>query len=720
MKCRLNSMSYGLLGATALSVLMTATSALAQDGSQDGGQGLGDIVVTAERRPNVAQKTPIALSVYDKEALTTHGVSDLQSLARIAPDVNFGQITGSPTMTIRGISSRDTTEVGDPAVAINIDGFYSNRPYALRATLFDLERIEVLRGPQGTLNGRNAVGGAVNIITAKPTDKFEGAASFTYGNYDTLNADAFVNVPISDTLRVRVSAISRSHSGYRSTPPIADADDEDSKAGRVQILFEPSSRFKALLTAELVKVGGYGVATYSVPYVILPDGSVSHDRPPLPANGDSFVIPGPQRTDIVSKNGRWNFSYDADVVDITYLGGYSEIDYRQTLSNTGVRLISFDQHEKPHTWNHELRIASKPDLPLTWQAGFYFFEERSKLLTSNVIPTSFSAMAPISTFQFDLLARSKALYGQASLKLASDLKLTGGVRYNWDDKSLIGGTYIADRTVTPFTYSFSPRNNTGSWTKATYHAGLDWQAAPRNLIYAKFDTGYKPGGFTAAGNYDPEEVKAYEIGSKNRLLGGQLELNLSGFYMDYTNQQVSQNVAIAGGAGAILVQNAGSSEIYGVEVNSVWAVPHVATIDLAVQLLHAEYKNFVAAQGSVNVNYAGNTLPQAPRYTIGLGIERALDLPGGATLTARADTKIVGSQHFQFQNFASDYQEAFSKTNLFLTFKPSSGNWYLQGYLKNIENARVLTLAQEAGAYTSYRYAFDAPRTFGGTFGVKF
>lgn len=153
---------------------------------------------------------------------------------------------------------------------------------------------------------------------------------------------------------------------------------------------------------------------------------------------------------------------------------------------------------------------------------------------------------------------------------------------------------------------------------------------------------------------------------------------------------------------------------------AVRSITVLGTLEVSAQWLHAQYIDFVAAVGAVNVQYAGNRLPQSPEYTFGLALSHDWELPGRALLTARADSKMVARQQFQYQNYDSDRQEAYTKSNLFLIYKPAGDCWDLQAYLQNIENARVLTLAQEAGAYTVYRYALDAPRTFGATFTYRF
>jgi len=224
-----------------------AAVAHAENTPSDAETGLADVVVTAQRVNEDVQTTPIAISVYNADALRTAGITNLASLTAMAPDISFTTTEGQSIITIRGISSRDTTEIGDPAVSVNTDGFYMNRPYGLSANLYDIDRIEVVRGPQGTLNGRNSVGGAINIITAKPVDHFAAYTSVQYGNYSDLELQGMVNVPLTDRIQMRTAFLSASHDGYRNNAPQQPGDDQDDKSARVELAFQPMDNLTALL-----------------------------------------------------------------------------------------------------------------------------------------------------------------------------------------------------------------------------------------------------------------------------------------------------------------------------------------------------------------------------------------------------------------------------------------------------------------------------------------
>jgi iron complex outermembrane receptor protein len=217
---------------------------------------LAEVVVTAEKKTSSEEKTPIAMTVLSSDVLQSNAVGNLQNLSSIAPSVSFSQANAATVITIRGVSSRDTTETGDPAVAVNIDGFYFQRAIGFGDSLFDLQRVEVLRGPQATLYGRNATGGAINLVTAKPGKEFEANASVGFGNFDSITTQGALNLPLSDRVQMRVAYFTRSHDGYRDNAPARDGDDEDAKAARLHLMVEPTDSLTLLLTAELTKLGG--------------------------------------------------------------------------------------------------------------------------------------------------------------------------------------------------------------------------------------------------------------------------------------------------------------------------------------------------------------------------------------------------------------------------------------------------------------------------------
>jgi iron complex outermembrane receptor protein len=700
-----------LLGAAVLAA-GHGTLAFAQDSAGSGNGGIKDIVVTAEKRETSVQKTAIAITAYDKEAIARNGVNTLQDLATIAPGTSFGKNSANVIVTIRGVSSQNTNEIGDPAVSISQDGFYIQKPFGFADSMYDLERIEVLRGPQGTLYGRNATGGAINIITAKPVDKFEARVSAGVGNYDAITTEGMINVPVTSTLAVRASFATVSHDGYRrNEAPARAGDDADTKSGRVIVSWKPTDRLKMALTTQLTKVSGVGptVEGYALRYTST--GAIDNNyRPTVDGNGVSHGNPN-QYIDTTTRTVQWNGDYDLGFATFTYLGGYRQTDYAQLRDLDGT--VSSNSYILPtehvNDWSNEVRLVSNNPGRFKWQIGGYAFSESETLNSLYQSYATSSTPTNIFVFDYDVAARSKAVFGQASYELLDGLKAEAGIRYSHDYKSRIGYSNTGSGNVA--------QNDNSTSSKVTYHLALNWQATARNLLYAKFDTGYKAGGFnTVPGQntlpYGPETIKAWEIGSKNRFWDGKAQLNATGFYYDYTNQQVTvrdQTVGLSA------VFNAGSSHIYGTELEGILQPTTADKFDASIVWLHARYKDLCINKSTTGVcltSYAGNTSPQSPDWQIGAGYEHRFDVFGG-TLTPRIQTHFESHSYLGIENYGYEYQGAYTRSDIIVTFKNGDGRWNLQGYVRNLENAAVITSAVASTRFGTYSYGLQAPRTYG-------
>lgn len=710
----------------------------------EGGQ-LQEVVVTAEKRKESAQKTPISMSVISSQDIVRKGITDFASLATNDTSVNFSENGGEPYLTVRGVSSQDTTEIGDPAVPVVIDGFTTIRTYSLTTSLYDLQRIEVLRGPQGTLYGRNAEGGLINIISQSPTRDFGVGATASLGNFDTNNLTGWVNLPVNDLLRLRISGESRRHDGYRNITvsdgtPAHRADDEDSHSMRVQADFRPFSGFDGWVLFQSTQMSGAGAAVEYIPFNpgITPPPTpedpnpvqdISHNKPSL-GNTNSFPGYGPSSLALDDKVYKWRFTL-SDLpagMTLTYLGGYDNTQWHRlepfpTLLGQPITVpVTFNQNEYPKTTNNELRLASGTSEPLVWQAGLYYFEERSTNLNSygQANPGSTQA-ADLLSFNFPLVdTKSRAVYGQASYNINDTNKVSLGARYSDDTKSRNGVFNIQAFGV----YGLSQAGRSES-SKTTMHVGYDWTPTDTNLVYAKFDTGYKPGGFTTCNPYKPETVDAFEVGSKNRLKDNSIQLNGAAFYEKFTDQQVS--ALSAGCSSGTIIENAGSSRIYGMELSFDAYVTHNDKVDFAMTLLHARYVDFLAypTNGAAtyfancpvkqddNCQLAGNMLPQAPDATIGLGYEHNWMLADDSALNLRLEAKYETKQYFDPFNFNDTEQSGFGLLDAYFGY--STDRWSVNLYGRNLADKSYLSNAAEftVGGATTYMYGFGAPRTFG-------
>lgn len=710
---------YRRHASTAASVLVLSLVLSADaraDESDAGAQQLKPIIVRAEKLPAPEERTPVAMSVYGDAFLDSTGVSDIKSLATIAPDLSYAQVqTVVPVLTIRGISSRDTTEVGDPSVVVVTDGSSNNRPYALSATLYDLDHISVLRGPQGTLYGRNAVGGIVDIVTAKPSRTFEGRASVDLGNYATRNLEAMVNVPVNDVLQFRVAAISRRHDGYLNNAPQADGDDENTRSGRLSVALEPTSHLRMLFTAQQTTLKGVGPVSLDIPYIHDANGNLSHDKPPFPADPRTFTYATPQSQSIDDTTVRWTVAYDFPNVELSYIGSYDNLTWRHAADSSPsfAEPVSYRQNEFPKTLNQEVRVSSLGNERWSWQAGVSYFRESSSLNSANESPFDGGVYLPTLAFAYGIRTTSTAAYGQSSYRVTDKIKLTAGMRVTRDEKSRDGEYFYANSNEPPFVYTHVPQDNSGTWSKPTVHLAAEYAPTSAVMNYIRYDTGYKSGGFSSSGSYAPETLRGIEIGTKSLWNSQRVQINASVFDYDYSGQQISQLVPFADGRTGTSIVNAGRTRIYGADADIRALVDHVGLVTLSVAWLHARFTDFVVDDGSgQNVQLAGNAPPQSPAFTVGFGLEHAWTTAAGR-IVGRVDAKFQSGQHFTVYNYADDYQKPYLTADLSATWMPNRKDIELMAYVRNVTNQRVFTAAEEYTFDDSYRYAFAAPRTFG-------
>ncbi len=709
---------------------------------------LEEIVVTAEHREENSQKTPISMSVYSAKDIQEEGIHDIQSLTRVDPSVNITTSTGSAYIAVRGIASTDLTETGDPAVAVSRDGFFTNRGYALFSSLYDVSRIEVLKGPQGTLYGRNSVGGEINIITQRPTSDFGGYVSAEAGSYATLNLEGALNLPLSDVVQARVSAISRYHEGYRDNPGFANGDDEDNKSGRVQLQAEPWEKFKAWFSVQYDRTQGTGDVAVSGPIGTSGPGVVGGVTPSIPYNlAGGFPLYAPFSNHVNETRYRWEFTQGLPAdLNLTYLGGYDQTTWNHALDATTFPGTSnppaqFLQVENPTTQNHELRLSSDPNSRLFWQVGAFYFREINSPLNSFLQEEGGPFVGQkLIDFGYAVDTTSKAGFGQLTFAATDALKFTAGLRYTKDHKVRTGES-VLDLTVasggflnipappgcstTPGDFTCThllittPSNGDVDSTKLTYHAGVDWTPTPTTLVYAKYDTGYKAGGFNSNGsapsvNYDPETVKSFEIGTKNRFLNERLQANLSIFDMKYDGYQASQTTQVISGA-ASGIFNAGNANDYGAEGELEFALNSMTKADVNLTWLHAKFSSGTAVDSSTGVSpeLSGNYLPNAPNVSLHAGIERSLIDPTGARWTARVEGKYQSRIYFDIFNHLDNSQTGYATADALLNYVPAQGHWSVQAYVRNIANKAILQNSARNGVSEANTYEFAPPRTYG-------
>ena len=703
-----------------------AAASSAQTAAPETGR-LADVTVTAQKIVQPSSKTALSLTAVSGEDLRTAGATTAVGLTNLIPNVQIAPGTsGSTDISIRGIGSTNTTEVGDPATAFHIDGVYLGRPQSAGATFYDLERVEVLRGPQGTLYGRNATAGAVNLITNKPGKKFAGEANLGVGNYGLYSFDGMVNAPVNDQFALRAVVSSSSRDGYLINKSATNGfgknrDDADNLSARVHGLVTFNADTKLLLTVDTSRNKGAGPGTVPIASFLNNTGA---------AQRTSLTNVNEGRRDDSSTGFAAEFTAQSRVGEFTYLGAYRTFD-RNNLSSTNAT-TSLTNSKFSQT-SHELRLASTGKSDLTWVAGLYLFNEKGNIdatFTNPALANQFGPGNPgVRFIQDPVNSKSTAVFGQATYSVTPALRLTAGLRTTSDEKSRDGRT-----TNLAATFNAPSLVNKAkvSYNQSTWKLGADYDLARNVLVYANVATGYKAGGYfdgsNAAGNntYRPELLTSMEAGIKGRFLDNRLRLSAAVFSYDYKDLQISY-VAINPLSNTIgtITTNAAKAKNTGLELEAKMAVSDSGTVNVALGLLNAKYGDFVfpvIAGRPVAINLAGQQLDKAPNATLTLGYTHDWTLADGAAVTAYVGTRYSAS--YQLSNFAvvtpiQYTQPSFTRTDINVTYTAPRDKWYVQGYAKNLENRNVAT-GFAFSSLTGSNFSLADPFTIGLRAGVKF
>lgn len=677
-------------GSTLVAGVALAAPSQAQETAQPeqaARSAIEEIVVTAARRASSLQDVPIAVTAMDMDALLRQDIRNANDLAQSIPGLNIGVTVGNLQIGLRGVSNDSFFLAGDPTVAFHVDGVYRGRQTGGNALFMDLERVEVLKGPQGTLYGRNATAGSINVITRKPEFEFGGHSEIVLGNFNRAGIQGALNVPVSDKLAFRAAYIAQTRGGYYENGPDIDNYGDSEEAGvRLHGLYNISERSSLLLTFDWQGRFGEGDGSTLVPE---PD-AVLEDF----ITGEPYEIilntQGERDDDFYTARAEFNHTFDA--ATLTYLGAYYDssvfllIDFDRQDRSPLMQTLDVQVDSQQHS--HEIQLASNTAGPLEWLiGGFLFFEDAQRHLDIDIVPPGVF----INNDQPNFEANSQAVFGQATYALTDALNLTGGLRWTHDRKSEDG---TIQTRVTPGGTIVGTGDQTSGWTSVDWTVGLDWHVDSRNMLYAKVGTGYKSGGFNdplldlAEPEFDPEEILAVQIGQKSQFLDGRLQINSEGFWYDYTDLQVNQIVDQLN-----IVRNAAEARIYGFDTEILAAPTEQMRINFAVNFLESEYREFSQFEpiAGVFVDLAGKRLRQAPKWSLNMGLEYVIRMNGGWELIpAVASTFQTETKHRVFEDPGST-QPAFHRTNASLTLDSPDRRWQLRAFATNLQDNFVAT-----------------------------
>ncbi len=702
-------------------------------------ESLEEVVVTAENRSVSAQRVPITMDLVSGKNIQKQGVSDLLQLQAIAPSLNIVQNTIFNQINVRGVGSNSGgAELSDQAVTVGIDGEYLNRPVALNTAMFDLDRVEVLKGPQGTLYGRNATAGAVNIIAKKPSQVKEADFSASYGNYNALKLNAALNLPLSKIAAIRVAGMLSKHDGYRDGGAlVGKIDNANFWATRVGLSLNPTKKLSIYVAGELGKTDQQAPSQYGVSmanFTELKGLEPTSWTTTLP-NDYPVATAGFMKIDQSALRGK--IAYDFGHATLSYSGGIRTVKMSgyQPLNGFVPETFSFYNDLNYDTQSHELRLNGESE-KLSWQVGSFYGHEDQDVRRGLFLPAAagaFGGQIPFLNFFIrNITSSTLGFFGQATYNVNEKLGITLGLR-NTTDKKTLAGADLASAPFGPpsiirFFYPNVPTSMTqagmklisgvpteGSWNQTTWLVGLDYKIDANKMLFAKISTGYKAGGFDNQGAYNPEYLTAYEIGTKNKFANNKLRLNASAFHYDYKDQQVAIFISAAvGGA----TQNAGVSTVNGLEIEGEYVATKADRFKFSVNLLSAKYQELKTVGNVVNgdakaVDLKGNSAPMSPGLTLTAGYNHDFKI-GKGILNAGIQTLFKSDYYTTAFNYAMDKQKAYTKTDINLTYTTQGGKFDIGVFAQNLEDNRIITYSSfNGGTINIYNWIFGSPRLIG-------
>ncbi len=686
-----------------------------------------EVVVTANKVAQSALKVGASLSAVGADEIREKGVTDAKALTDLMPNTQISQAgNSSVVVNIRGIENTNTTSLGEPAAAFHIDGIYLGRMSGAGSAFYDIERVEVLRGPQGTLYGRNANAGVVNVITKQPTDKREGFVSTEIGNLGQKRLDGAVNLPVNENLSLRAAFSSNSRNGFSETKTAANGftenqDSINTDAFRLQakIKFDANNSLNLSYDQSTNKATGpnyYDLTANGIPTKLV---------------DPSVLIQG--RFDNKNSGYRAELKSDIGFANLNYLFGHRTSKNKEDYATGPLLLLTKFKFEQD---SHEIRLSSKDATsPLQWVGGYYQYSEKGTdgQLDGNFPFYFFGAPGPFGPSQcggysscypglqyLDNLVtnQSKALFGQATYSVTDASRLIAGARLTRDKKTREGvQTFSGGVDYDPGTPGnfVTPLFGNASFKSTTFKLGYERDISPTQMAYASVSTGFKAGGFNDGDTrttpeliYNPEKITAYEAGLNGKFFDNALQLTSSIFHYNYSEMQKTGIVN-----SSALTTNTGKATVDGVELSARYRLTKSGRIDASVGLLNAEYSNYTTPNGT---NFAGKKLDKTPGLTLNVGYTHNWNLESGARLTGYIGTKYSSSYVTTDTGTASAApiqfeQKAFTKSNLSMTYANASDDLELQFYVKNIENKSQL-MGSVAFFNSNYGYMSE-PRTYG-------
>jgi iron complex outermembrane receptor protein len=687
-----------------------------------------EIIVTAARRTSPLEDTALAVAALSGQRLTDSGITDTSFLQTSVPSLQFSNSGGANFIYLRGIGSSVYGAFSDNSVSTYVDGVYLPRQTAAVRELFDIDSVEVLRGPQATLYGRNATGGAILINTAKPTDEFTIGGQVQQGNLDWQRHSLTVSGPVSSGVNGRLSVIREAHDGFSTD--LTDGSGTDVGkfwAARGSLEADPTDGLRVRLTAEYANdTGSMGTEKATDP------NSFPFRSPPfgigLPYSADprasykSLDEHNPQETYGASLHLSWQAPFATLTSTTAYNRDFLGPVYLD-LADTLAPLLQFEgETSRTDFLYQDLLLASEAGSNrFEWLAGATALRERTRVHQPTLTPGGLNladANTTVSSF---------AAYTQVGYALFPQLKLVGGVRFSSEKRD-------GEMTIAPPFGTGLPISNSKTWTDTSPKASLEFRPQPGTLLYLGATRGFKSGAFDPLNVKNvaaPEKIWSYELGLKQELLAERLQVNLTGFHYNYSNIQIFGGVVQNGFVDTVL-QNAGRAHVDGLEFEPTFALTRALRLGASLALLNARYLSGTVLSDLANAttgpsgntslptyDVGGNQMIQAPRVTASVYADLTFALNGAGWADLHADEFHQSTRYFTAFEDPTLKAGAYDVINIRAQWRLPDGHWTFGAFVRNAGNTLIRSYMSRTAPFGTLAN-YGAPRIYGADISFRF
>ncbi|MEH6581061.1 MAG: TonB-dependent receptor [Halioglobus sp.] len=724
-------------------------------------QQLEEVVVTAQKRAESLQDVPVAVSAFQTNQLENFGIEDTKSLQMVTPSLVFNNRGPVAQPFIRGIGTTLSLLGLEPSVATYVDDQYYPRPVGSIMELPDIERIEVLKGPQGTLYGRNATGGAIRIVTKDPGDEFSGTVKVSAGNYDYVKVSAYAEGALSDNFRANLSILNSQRDGFaeQQEPGLDDLDDLNVQTYRTKLVWDASESVTAKLALDYTKrkdtagsetidiTSGKTIIGQVFPFSIgnsfaeaigggAPGGAAFGNVQPTGKAQDDVRSSVDKDNELTMFNAQLRFDVDLDGMMFSSMTTYQDTESETNTADfdaSSLSLSDISDFEENEAVSQEFQLLSDNDSDLSWMVGTFYFQSEGEYQLlfdgSDLVLTGFQTLV---SPQSRLDTTAWAVFGQASYSINDAWVVTLGGRYSDEEKEI-----KADSPT-------GVVEDDEEWSEFTPKAVLEynWDVG---MAYLSYSRGFKSGGFSypyvvgfSDSSVDAEVLDMWELGMKADLVDNTLRLNGALYFYDYSDLQVNRNAGLVPGVGVVIpVENAGGAEIIGLEMDLTWVATDSLTLTAGFNAMDTEYTDYDAtpsvyntenfpgpAVETVDYDAKGDDMIRAPDFSAYISANYEFTMASGAYMPLNITYSHKGDYNFDLipgdeSNSIDEYQsDSYELLNARLGFHSADDSWRVALWGKNLTDEEYF---DEVVAFaTAVRATVAAPRTYGIDFTYNF